>query len=577
MEIQLRPETLINFILLFISLSILTHGISKYREQRHRSDLFAFVLFISMLVLWQLNAIFADIVTSVDLLILSGNVFNALIGPSFVYASLWFVFAYTDNEQWVNPWTKAIAAIHVVGVSVAFLFDPAFMYEFGEQTTRGPMTVLNVTFEPWVVLSREYKLPFLLYQGYSYVLVMLSGVVLARYMIRNRDEVYPGQALALALGIVIPLAANAVVLFGLLPPEDHLTDLSIGVTAIMFGIAVFRYRLLRVAPVGRRQVVETMADPVVMVNDEGWVVDANRAARELVGAGSQWRGMAVEVFFSQFPDQVARFREMSSVETEISVDIDGRTRYFDLNISPIQGPNDEQAGYVIDLREVTPLKEREQELDLMRQIQSRVLRHNIRNDLQTVRLYSEHIEDSFEGESAELARQILTTTDGLLSVSEKTRITEQLIEQDQTPVRLDLVSTFGEILEEYRATFPNVEFSLSAPEECVVETIPAMEFAFENLVENAAQHNDGATHRVDITVGTDDDGTVVTVSDDGPGIPDRELDVIRSGEETPLQHGTGVGLWVIQWVVDSAAATVEYETSGAGTVATVRFPHDPTP
>jgi len=47
---------------------------------------------------------------------------------------------------------------------------------------------------------------------------------------------------------------------------------------------------------------------------------------------------------------------------------------------------------------------------------------------------------------------------------------------------------------------------------------------------------------------------------------------VCSGEETPLQHGTGVGPWAVRWVTDAAAASIEYETGPEGTVVTIRFP-----
>ncbi|OYR71958.1 hypothetical protein DJ78_03990 [Halorubrum ezzemoulense] len=44
-----------------------------------------------------------------------------------------------------------------------------------------------------------------------------------------------------------------------------------------------------------------------------------------------------------------------------------------------------------------------------------------------------------------------------------------------------------------------------------------------------------------------------------PGsIPDHELRCFRERGETPLAHGSGLGLWLVRWIVESAHGTVEF-------------------
>lgn len=65
-----------------------------------------------------------------------------------------------------------------------------------------------------------------------------------------------------------------------------------------------------------------------------------------------------------------------------------------------------------------------------------------------------------------------------------------------------------------------------------------------------------------------DETVTVGVSDDGPGIPQQETDVIASGQETPLQHGSGLGLWLVDRVVSQSNGTLSFEVDG-GTTALV--------
>jgi signal transduction histidine kinase len=104
----------------------------------------------------------------------------------------------------------------------------------------------------------------------------------------------------------------------------------------------------------------------------------------------------------------------------------------------------------------------------------------------------------------------------------------------------------------------------------------AVSRVIRNLVDNAVRH---AKSRVDIEVGSSDSNVILTVSDDGPGIPaadrarvfDRfvrlDSDRARSG------GGTGLGLAIVAEVVAAHGGTVEIDDRrGGGTTIVVTLP-----
>lgn len=65
----------------------------------------------------------------------------------------------------------------------------------------------------------------------------------------------------------------------------------------------------------------------------------------------------------------------------------------------------------------------------------------------------------------------------------------------------------------------------------------------------------------------------VVIVDNGPGLPDSEREVLEAGEETPLTHGSGIGLWLVYWTVTYAGGEVTIEDrSPRGTRVTVTLP-----
>lgn len=86
---------------------------------------------------------------------------------------------------------------------------------------------------------------------------------------------------------------------------------------------------------------------------------------------------------------------------------------------------------------------------------------------------------------------------------------------------------------------------------------------------------DGSVARVSVAR-TDDDGAtmgLLRVADDGPGLPTMERLTLEEGRETPLRHGQGLGLWLVNWVVTRAGGELSVgERDGGGTVVEVRLP-----
>jgi len=430
------------------------------------------------------------------------------------------------------------------------------------------------------------------------VLILAGGVLLIRTMLRTNDH-FQGQVLALLVAITVPTVGHSIHAFDLLPARFDPTSLGYVVSGVVLSAAMLRGQLLDVAPVtrdlGREAVFAELDDAVIIVDGAGRIVDINAAATVFFSASqSELPGRELTAELPDLGETVPEAGERAQTETRL--ERDGAVRYYDVRITPLYRSYGVVSGHLVSLRDVTNRRQREQRIEVL----NRLLRHDIRNEMNVVRGNADLLTDSVDPAERDRIDRIVQTVDDIVDRSNKIgRVSEALESERARPVRLpELLET---VAVEARDRYPQADIDLSCPEECWVEGSPALTLAFEELLDNAVEHSsrnpdsqtprDAVEHRatssastadppldhvaatvaVDIDVTVRDDSVLVRVSDDGPGIADHERAVILAGEETPLQHGSGVGLWLVKWVVRNVGGTLSF-ADGPGTTVEIELP-----
>ncbi len=95
-----------------------------------------------------------------------------------------------------------------------------------------------------------------------------------------------------------------------------------------------------------------------------------------------------------------------------------------------------------------------------------------------------------------------------------------------------------------------------------------------NLIENALQHTPEGT-RVDLSLSETDRGPVLTLADNGPGIPapmrDRVFDRFTRLDASRTKPGSGLGLSLVAAIAELHGSAVELSDNQPGLRATLRF------
>ncbi|WP_254525229.1 sensor histidine kinase [Natrinema caseinilyticum] len=216
-------------------------------------------------------------------------------------------------------------------------------------------------------------------------------------------------------------------------------------------------------------------------------------------------------------------------------------------------------GTVSVVRDITRRKEREQYL----QVLNRVLRHNLRNDLTVVIGYAELLREQLDDQDLAAAASTLqqTATD-LAHTSEKTRAIQYALERDGDLEPVDVAAIVDEAITE--ADVGAATVSVSTEDTCRAWADPGLRLIVDNLLENAVTHA-RPDPTVEVSITCEDDRVLLAFADDGPGIPPAEIDVVTGESDiTQLTHSSGLGLWLVRWMVDSYGGRVSFVQSDMG-------------
>jgi signal transduction histidine kinase len=543
MATQLTPTMLVNLAVLLLAASLAGYAAVRYVRGDRRQILLAFIVLVTAAGLWQVANLLRYSTTAPTMKLVAINAINAVIIPLYGYSILWFALTYADASQRLIRAVLGILVVNVLVLIVAVTLDPDFLYAVDGVVSQGPATFLNVTVEEWVALGRTPKPTFLVYQLYSYLVVLASVSILTRYTIRLHGSIAIGQIAALSIGVGVPAAVNGLVFVGVFPVEWNPTDIAISVSLVGLAVAVFRYRVLDVTHVGRQQFVEGMADPLVFVDDDDTVVFSNPTARRTFDVGSEWNRMHTTEFFGSHAERILA----SDGETQgTTIELDGQ--YFDVNSTTIQTPAGETGGRAIALREVTELKEANRRLDQFAAMVSHDLRTPLNHaTFQINRLERERSDDTTQAVRESL-EQMEMITDGMLRLA---RAGEDVDTTDEC--------SLAELAEEVWQTLPTDGAELdSRAGDTTIEADEVRLFQlFENLFRNALEHTESPlTVRVGTLPESDELGDTPNrvgffIEDDGSGIPDNDRDAIFEHGYTTNDDGTGYGLSVVRQIVDA--------------------------
>jgi len=486
----------------------------------------------------------------------------------------WLLFAIQYTGQTRLPTRKELAGILLGPVLMILLV-------WTNQYHGWFWSSMELAFQGSLLVSVTERGPaFWAWTAYAYV-VMAVGTGLMLKLALFSGRVYRTQAIGLSLAALLPWGGNILYLTGVSSVFD-LTKIGFVFSGVLLGGAVFRRQLLQVIPaareIARDEIVASMKEAVIVVDERDVVIDLNPQAKAIIGTpGAAWIGRPLEDVLPGLIELRDSPTDDIPDRAEITVPVNGEERAYEVRQTPLHRGYGTVTGQLITLTDVTERKQREQRIERQRQrleVVNRVLRHDIRNDMQVILGTTENLLKSQQAQPQ--LKRIKRKGEDIVTLSERARDLERFVGDGAVEtMTVDLSAVVADVIADLERTYPDVEFRVERPDRAEVSAVDLIDSALRNVLENAAEHNDQSVPEVSVTVlGPTDDGDVtVAVADNGPGLPDREQEVIETGTETALKHSNGLGLWIAYWTITTSGGTITFaENTPRGSVITIRLP-----
>ena len=426
--------------------------------------------------------------------------------------------------------------------------------------------------------------PHLLYNN----ALVWTATVLLVVTLSRMSALYRRQSVILVVAILLPILLNLLFNLRVEPFQQvDLTPFAFVLTTAVLVWGVYQFSLLDLRPVARSQIFRTISDPVLVLDPDGRVLDANPAAGRLVDRPpaeivGQPVTQILPTWSATLTAAVAAGVDQASPEgsrepqggAPVSREVTREGRIYDLAISALPDRQRQSGGHLVVARDVTERRQVEERLcaalnhervatdrlaaalageraaaehlrslDELKSGFLQAVSHDLRTPLASVLGISLTLQrgrgqlgpadvDDLLGRLTANARKLDRILTGLLDLD---RLDRGIVELRRE--RVDLARLVAGVVSEAREDLLDAHpVSLELLPVQVLADAAKVERIVENLLANAARHTDPGTP-IWVRVSHGDRGALLCVDDAGPGVPaDQRESIFR-----PFQRGPGVG------------------------------------
>ena len=425
---------------------------------------------------------------------------------------------------------------------------------------------------------------------YSYLLLFLGVWYLLKYSIKNASF-FSKQSMLILIGILIPIIANFLGTFKIIPMTIYITPITFALTVLFFSLAIFKFNFLGAAPIALQKIVDRISDSYIVLSDDGNITDFNQTFLKAfnIEDSKNLRGQNFEAFlkennlylnFKKIKNALPKVRNSDKTIT-FDLYIKKIERHFHIEINSILSEG-ASLGTLILFKDITQhiedmetiknnqdiLMERERLASLGQLIGG--IAHNLKTPIMSisgavegltdlVKEYDSSIDDPEVNsqdhhdiakdmnewigkikEYTEYMSDIITAVKGqAVTLSETENVSFDI---DELVKRVNIL-----MKHELKNAIIYLNIQMKASKSTKIHgDINSLVQVINNMISNAIQAYDGKPEQnIDLILEKQENNLVISIKDYGSGLPQKVQDkLFKEMITTKGKNGTGLGLYM---------------------------------
>lgn len=321
------------------------------------------------------------------------------LGIPFI-ATLWLIFVlqYTGREAFLKRGGYVLLfAIPVLTLILHYTNDYHHLFYKEVRYDADSMVPTVLVKGPWYWVHTFYN--------YSQA---AAGMALFAFAFMKAVPIVRKQIAVMALGAAAPWLLNVIYVLKPFGSNLDLIPFSFVLSGLFYIWGIYRFNLLRLAPIALEQAFETMLDGVVILDFDNHVVNFNQAALRVFGElrNVKRHSGSIVPLLDQHPELLESIRREQAAESRIPIEGPDGIRHYDYKLSIVYDKGRRPIGKMLMFHEITEwLDHQEKILEGARQLERlnafkdrlfTVVAHDIRDPLAVLISLTELLERELE-------------------------------------------------------------------------------------------------------------------------------------------------------------------------------------